>query len=64
MGKAALAVGAIGGASVLLFNELGSALELVGLFGAVNLLGRNFLFAKDRKKTSENLRCALSCQLI
>ena len=58
MGKAALAVGAITAASVLLFNELGSALELVGIFGAINLVSRNLLFAEDRQKLSENFKCA------
>ena len=55
-GKAALAVGAIGAAAFLLAGEVGNILEVVGAVGAVNLVGRNLLFAKDRKKTAKSLK--------
>ena len=57
MGKAALAVGAITAASVLLVNEVGSVLEVVGIFGAINLASRNLFFAEDREKLSDNFKC-------
>ena len=49
-------MGAIGAAAFLFAGEVGNILEIVGAFGAVNLVGRNLLFAKDREKTSKGLR--------
>ena len=37
-------------------SQVGNILEIVGAFGAVNLVGRNLLFAKDREKASKGLR--------
>lgn len=51
-----LAVGAVAATSFVIVNEIDIILEVVGLFGAVNLLGRNFLFAKQRSKTMDELR--------
>ena len=36
--------------------QVGNILEIVGAVGAVNLVGRNLLFAKDRQKTAKGLK--------
>lgn len=55
-----LAVGLITTAGIVLFNEFDVVLEAVGVLGGINLLFRNFFFAKDRKKTIEDLDLLLN----
>ena len=54
--KAGLAVGAIGAAGLLLFNEVEVVLELLGVAAAGNFFAKRVLFAKDREQTAEQIR--------
>lgn len=54
--KAGLAVGAVGAAAVLLFNEVEIVLEVLGVAAAGNFLAKKLLFAKDREQTVEQIR--------
>ncbi|DBA91590.1 TPA: hypothetical protein ACH3X1_003201 [Trebouxia sp. C0004] len=54
--KAGLAVGALGAAAVVLFNEVEIVLEVLGVAAAGNFLARKLLFAKDREQTVEQIR--------
>eukprot|EP00210_Caulerpa_lentillifera_P002271 g2181.t1 len=53
--NAGLAVSALVTAGLVLFNQIDVLLEVVGVLGAANLIFRNLFFAKDRKKTIEDL---------
>lgn len=55
-----LAVGALATAAVVLFNEFDLILETVGIVGGVNIFLKNFLFAKERKKTLDDLDALLN----
>lgn len=59
--KAGLAVGALGAAAVVLFNEVEIVLEVLGVAAAGNFLAKKMLFAKDREQTVEQIRSALTC---
>lgn len=54
--KAGLAVGALGAAAVVLFNEVEVVLEVLGVAAAGNFLAKKLLFAKDREQTVEQIR--------
>ena len=54
--KAGLAVGVIGAAGVLLFNEVEVVLELLGVAAVGNFLAKRVLFAKDREQTVEEFK--------
>lgn len=54
--KAGLAVGALGAAAVVLFNEVEIVLEVLGVAAAGNFLAKKLLFAKDREQTVEQIR--------
>ncbi|KAL0053163.1 hypothetical protein WJX82_001802 [Trebouxia sp. C0006] len=54
--KAGLAVGALGAAAVVLFNEVEIVLEVLGVAAAGNFLAKKVLFAKDREQTVEQIR--------
>ncbi len=56
--KAFLALGAIVGGSLLFFQEIDTALEVAGIFAAGQFALRRLLFAKDRKQTAEEIKCA------
>lgn len=58
--KAGLAVGALGAAAVVLFNEVEIVLEVLGVAAAGNFLAKKVLFAKDREQTVEQIRSALT----
>ena len=58
--KAGLAVGALGAAAVVLFNEVEIVLEVLGVAAAGNFLAKKLLFAKDREQTVEQIRSALT----
>ncbi len=58
--KAGLAVGALGAAAVVLFNEVEVVLEVLGVAAAGNFLAKKLLFAKDREQTVEQIRSALT----
>ena len=57
-GKALLGVGALVGGALLIFQEIDTALEVAGIFAAGQFALRRLLFAEDRKKTQEELKCA------
>lgn len=57
-------VGAVAATSFLIINEIDLILEVVGLFGAINLLARNFLFAKQRSKTVSNLKTLVKEKIV
>lgn len=59
--KAGLAVGAVGAAAVVLFNEVEIVLEVLGVAAAGNFLARKLLFAKDREQTVDQIRCKSIC---
>ncbi len=59
--KASLAVGAVGAAAVVLFNEAEIVLEVLGVAAAGNFLAKKLLFAKDREQTVEQIRCVATC---
>ena len=54
--KASLAVGAVGAAAVVLFNEAEIVLELLGVVAAGNFLAKKLFFAKDREQTVDQIR--------
>ncbi|KAL3150841.1 hypothetical protein ABBQ32_000595 [Trebouxia sp. C0010 RCD-2024] len=54
--KGALAVGALGAAAVVLFNEVEIVLEVLGVAAAGNFLAKKLLFAKDRDQTVDQIR--------
>lgn len=56
--KGALAVGALGAAAVVLFNEVEIVLEVLGVAAAGNFLAKKLLFAKDRDQTVDQIRYA------
>lgn len=58
--KAGLAVGALGAAAVVLFNEVEVVLEVLGVAAAGNFLAKKLLFAKDREQTVEQIRSTLT----
>ena len=58
--KAGLAVGALGAAAVVLFNEVEVVLEVLGVAAAGNFLAKKLLFAKDREQTVEQIRSVLT----
>eukprot|EP01023_Acetabularia_acetabulum_P006670 TRINITY_DN12797_c0_g1_i1.p4 TRINITY_DN12797_c0_g1~~TRINITY_DN12797_c0_g1_i1.p4 ORF type:complete len:176 (+),score=52.64 TRINITY_DN12797_c0_g1_i1:735-1262(+) len=51
-----LAVAGVAGATTLLFTEVETLLEVVGVVGAIQFIGTKLLFAKDRKKTLAQFR--------
>lgn len=53
-----LGAGAVLGGYLLLANT-GVFLELVGVAAAAQLVSKNFLYAKDRQRTTKALRCGL-----
>lgn len=55
--KAGLAVGAVGAAAVVLFNEVELVLEVLGVAAAGNFIAKKLLFAKDREQTVDQIRC-------
>lgn len=57
--KGALAVGALGAAAVVLFNEVEIVLELLGVAAAGQFVARKLLFAKDRDQTVDQIKYAL-----
>ena len=56
MTKAGLAVGAVGAAAVVLFNEVEIVLEILGVAAAGNFLAKKLLFAKDREQTVDQIK--------
>eukprot|EP01024_Parvocaulis_polyphysoides_P010217 TRINITY_DN13397_c0_g1_i3.p1 TRINITY_DN13397_c0_g1~~TRINITY_DN13397_c0_g1_i3.p1 ORF type:complete len:429 (-),score=70.85 TRINITY_DN13397_c0_g1_i3:240-1469(-) len=52
----ALAVAGVAGATALLFTEVETLLEVVGVVGVLQFLARKLLFAEDRKRTLAQLR--------
>ena len=59
--KGALAVGALGAAAVVLFNEAEIVLEVLGVAAAGNFVARKLLFAKDRDQTVDQIKYACCC---
>ena len=59
--KGALAVGALGAAAVVLFNEVEIVLEVLGVAAAGNFVARKLLFAKDRDQTVDQIKYACCC---
>ena len=58
-GKALLGVGALVGGALLIFQEIDTALEVAGIFAAGQFALRRLLFAEDRRKTQEEIKCGM-----
>ncbi|KAK9815587.1 hypothetical protein WJX72_006317 [[Myrmecia] bisecta] len=54
--KLGIAAGAIGAASLVIFNEVEVLLEVLGVLVAGQFFAKNVLFAKDRKSTTEKIK--------
>ena len=56
MTKGALAVGAVGAAAGVLFNDVVIVRAVLGVAAAGNFLAKKLLFAKDREQTVDQIR--------
>lgn len=54
--KAGIAAGALGAALVLLFNEVGTAVEVLGAVAVGQFAFRNLIFNKDRGEATKQVK--------
>ena len=54
--KAGIAAGALGAALVVLFNEVGTAVEVLGAVAVGQFAFRNLLFNKDRGEATKQVK--------